>query len=69
MSNICPSRSSSPAAQRMRRYRKQRRQGAKARGPSISGPLRKGGSQVSSIVFEGQAATLILGTSSRQIAA
>ena len=27
MSNISPSRSSSPAAQRMRRYRKQRRQG------------------------------------------
>jgi len=27
MSNISPTRSSSPAAQRMRRYRKQRRQG------------------------------------------
>ena len=27
MSNIHPTRSSSPAAQRMRRYRKQRRQG------------------------------------------
>jgi hypothetical protein len=27
MSNISPSRSSSPAAQRMRRYRKQRKQG------------------------------------------
>ena len=30
MSNISPSRSSSPAAQRMRRYRKQRRQGLRS---------------------------------------
>jgi hypothetical protein len=30
MSNISPLRSSSPAAQRMRRYRKQRRQGLKS---------------------------------------
>jgi hypothetical protein len=30
MSNIHPTRSSSPAAQRMRRYRKQRRQGLRS---------------------------------------
>jgi hypothetical protein len=30
MSNISPSRSSSPAAQRMRRYRKQRKQGLRS---------------------------------------
>jgi hypothetical protein len=30
MSNISPSRSSSPAAQRMRHYRKQRRQGLRS---------------------------------------
>jgi hypothetical protein len=30
MSNIPPTRSSSPAAQRMRRYRKQRRQGPRS---------------------------------------
>jgi hypothetical protein len=30
MSNIPPSRSSSPAAQRMRRYRKQRKQGLRS---------------------------------------
>ena len=38
-------------------------------GPSMSGPLRKGGSRVGSIMFDGQTATLIIGTSCRQIAA
>jgi hypothetical protein len=38
-------------------------------GPSMSGPVRKGGSQVGSIMFDGAVATLILGTSCRQIAA
>jgi hypothetical protein len=38
-------------------------------GPSMSGPLRKGGVQVGSIIFDGAVATLVLGTSCRQIAA
>jgi hypothetical protein len=38
-------------------------------GPSLSGPLRKGGSYAGSIIFDGRSATLIIGTSSRQVAA
>jgi hypothetical protein len=38
-------------------------------GPSLSGPLRKGGSYAGSIIFDGRSATRIIGTSSRQIAA
>jgi hypothetical protein len=38
-------------------------------GPSLSGPRRKGGSYAGSIIFDGRSAPLIIGTSSRQIAA